>query len=82
MKNDEKHVKYYPVNEMTPEEMMEDYFAEEEEEGINEVLDDGGIIVGVVDKDTTEEEWDAILEKLCDLSEAAEAADESEEDDE
>ena len=79
MKNDEKHVKYYPVNEMTPEEMMEDYFAEEEEEGIQEVLDDGGIIVGVVDKDTTEEEWDAILEKLCDLSEAA---DESEEDDE
>ena len=49
-KNDEKHVKYYPVNEMTPEEMMEDYFAEEEEEGINEVLDDGGIIVGIVDK--------------------------------
>ena len=55
--------KYYEVNKVKPEDMMEDFFAEEEKEKFNEMIDEGWTALGMYDKDTPEEEVNAMLDK-------------------
>ena len=66
---EQQHVRYYSLKDYTPEEMMEDYYAEEEEEMIEDMLDDGWVFVGSFDKDTTEAEFDALAERIADMME-------------
>ncbi len=65
----ENHVKYYNLKDTTPEEMMEDYYAEEEEMKAKELADAGYTAVGYFDKDTTDDEMMALSEKIADMME-------------
>ena len=56
----DEHVKYYHLADMTPEEMMEDYFAEEEEANINALKESGYKFVGSFNKNTTDAEMDEL----------------------
>ena len=60
----DEHVKYYRIADMTPEEMMEDYFAEEEAAKIDAIKESGYKFVGSFNKDTTDAEMDDLVNRI------------------
>ena len=65
-KKEESNAKYYKVSEMTPEEMVEDFFYQQEKAEHDALIEDGWEVVGVTDKNTTPEELDELFDKLAD----------------
>ena len=61
---DQNHIRYFDPKSMTPEEMMEDYFSEEDAAVAKEMIDNGWKIAGIINKDTTEEEIDDMISKM------------------
>lgn len=57
--------KYYDLKEVTPKEMVEDFFLSEANETLKAQLDDGWKIGMVITKDTTDEEIRAMAEKMA-----------------
>ena len=68
--NEVYNKKYYNMNEITPEELVEDYFASEEEAERQKLLDEGFVEVGTYRPGTPEEaEVDAKMEEFLDRME-------------
>ena len=63
--NKEFGVKYYDMKDNTPDEIMEDYFATDEEEESQALKDAGLVEVGTYDPNNPEER-DAVFNKLMD----------------
>ncbi len=61
--------KIYELDKVSPEDMVKDFFEEEAKEQVKSLVDDGWKIAGVISKDTTDEELDAIAEKMADAME-------------
>lgn len=57
--------KIYKLNKVSPEKMVEDFLASEESEKIQDMLDDGWKIGGIIDKNTTDEEISQIAAKMA-----------------
>ena len=62
---DKKNVRYYRMSENTPESIMEDYFASEEEQAIEEKRREGFKEFDPIDIDD-EEAWAKIRDEICD----------------
>ena len=66
-KSEERYnVRYYNLNEMTPEEIVEDYFASEEEAQTQALLDEGYVEVGTYTPGNKEEE-EAVMNKFFEI---------------
>lgn len=57
--------KVYELGRVSPEKMVEDFLASEEAEQIQSLLDDGWKVGGIIDKDTTDEEIEAIANYMA-----------------
>ena len=66
--NNMYNVRYYDMNEMTPDEVMEDYFASEEEAEYRELLDEEFVDLGTYDPNNPEE-VDAMMNAIMDAFE-------------
>ncbi len=78
----EFNVKYYDMKDNTPDEIMDDYFATEEEAESQALKDAGFEEVGTYDPNNPEER-DAVWEKLmAELANEPEFAEDAEEEDE
>ena len=66
-KNDEKNVQYYNMSQNDADSVMGDFFAQEEEQKRQELLDQGFQEVGIYDPND-ESSWEAIRDKLLDLT--------------
>lgn len=62
---DQNHVRYFDPKSMTPEEMMEDYFSEEDAAIAKEMIDNGWKIAGIVNKDTPREDIDNMIANIA-----------------
>lgn len=66
-KNDEKNVQYYNMSQNDADSVMGDFFAQEEEQKRQELLNQGFQEVGTYDP-SDESSWEAIRDKLLDLT--------------
>ncbi len=60
---------YFDMNNSTPEEVMEEFFEEEERARIQEKLDEGYEIACIWDENTTDEEFLAMMQPFLDKME-------------
>lgn len=66
-----ENARCYDMSKMTAQEVMEDFFAAEEDAALQEKLAEGWVEVGIYDPNApdAEEQWEAIAEKLLDMME-------------
>lgn len=65
-KNEELNTKYYKVNEVKVKDMVEDFLASKEEAERKSLEAEGWVEVGRINKDTTDEELEALAAALVD----------------
>lgn len=66
LKDEVKNAKRYSLRDNTPDEIVEDFFASEEQAKLDALEAEGFELVGILDKNSTPEEELAIFEKLAD----------------
>ena len=66
-----KDAKYYSLKDTTPDEIVEDIFASEEEAERKAIENDGYVYAGKFDANTSDEELDTLFAHMADLAEDA-----------
>ncbi len=61
-----KNAKRYSLRDNTPDEIVEDFFASEEQAKLDALEAEGFELVGILDKNSTPEDEDALFERLVD----------------